>query len=74
MISGLKADGRCPTEWRDDPVSWWTMQDLNLRPLQCECSALTAELIVHEPAEYTFDWVTQSGSVEHVLPTVVQRT
>jgi len=19
---------------------WWAMQDLNLRPLQCECSAL----------------------------------
>ena len=24
---------------------WWAMQDLNLRPLQCECSTLTTELI-----------------------------
>ena len=25
---------------------WWTMQDLNLRPLACEASALPTELIV----------------------------
>ena len=27
-------------------VDWWTMQDLNLRPLACEASALPTELIV----------------------------
>jgi hypothetical protein len=29
--------------------AWWAIKDLNLGPLACEASTLTAELIAHEP-------------------------
>src|SRR6266566_4062285 len=29
--------------------AWWAIKDLNLGPLACEASALTTELIAHEP-------------------------
>src|ERR1700731_1560841 len=29
--------------------TWWAIKDLNLGPLACEASALTTELIAHEP-------------------------
>src|SRR6202140_1690539 len=28
---------------------WWAIKDLNLGPLACEASALTTELVAHEP-------------------------
>ena len=28
-------------------LRWWSMRDLNPRPPQCECGALSAELIPH---------------------------
>jgi hypothetical protein len=36
-------------------MSWWTMQDLNLRPLACEASALPAELIVRAGNLHTYE-------------------
>ena len=34
-------------------VSWWVLLDLNQRPLQCECSALTTELSTQAKFHYT---------------------
>ncbi len=43
LFAEARAAGESEAEQSSNSI-WWTVPDLNRRPLQCECSALPAEL------------------------------
>jgi MoxR-like ATPase len=49
---------------------WWAIKDLNLGPLACEASALTTELIAHEP---TFVCNRSAGDFQPMTTATVSR-